>query len=274
MTAALKASLLPGTVPFLLWALLLGVALLFGGPRTSRWARRWLSIVTLAYLLLAMPAIAARLAAGAAHHLPPATLADVSGASAIVVLDGGAAHLDRGELTLWPPARATALRALEAARIYRMLDQSQGPSWVFVTAGNYAAPERVPEGGPLRDALIQLGVPAARVVLDSQSPNTHAHAVSMKAMLSARGVSRFVLVTSATHMPRAVAAFHDVGLQPIAAPAPWHGDSDPSTAASPLLPSADALALSQEAIYEYAGSFYYRIRGWAGRSPNGGPGGE
>jgi uncharacterized SAM-binding protein YcdF (DUF218 family) len=74
------------------------------------------------------------------------------------------------------------------------------------------------------------------------------------------GSRRFILVTSASHMPRAMGFFRKRGLQPIAAPtdylAPRHRrESDD------FFPGANDLTKSEVAIHEYLGLAWETLRG-------------
>jgi uncharacterized SAM-binding protein YcdF (DUF218 family) len=74
------------------------------------------------------------------------------------------------------------------------------------------------------------------------------------------GPQRFILVTSASHMPRAMGLFRKRGLQPIAAPtdhiAPRH-----RLEFDDLVPDGYQLFKSQTAFYEYLGLAWETLRG-------------
>jgi uncharacterized SAM-binding protein YcdF (DUF218 family) len=53
----------------------------------------------------------------------------------------------------------------------------------------------------------QLGVPSSRIVLEDKSRNTDENAVFTKHLVNPKPVERWLLVTSAVHMPRAVGVF-------------------------------------------------------------------
>lgn len=93
MTGFVKL-LLPGSLPFLLAALAVGL-LLLRWPRTHTSGRRWLWSVLALYLLFSLPAgsriVAAPLAWG---FRPIESAADARGANAVVVLDGGTTRSD------------------------------------------------------------------------------------------------------------------------------------------------------------------------------------
>jgi len=96
---------------------------------------------------------------------------------------------------------------------------------------------------------------------EEHSRTTWENAEYSKGILDRDGIHRVYLVTHAWHMPRAVAAFRDVGLDPIPAPT---GFVTPSSAKRgrflALLPSARALELSALAVHEYLGLIWYRLR--------------
>jgi len=79
-------------------------------------------------------------------------------------------------------------------------------------------------------------------------------------MLAERGIGRFVLVTSPTHMKRAMRALRAVGLDPVPSPTPLRGMTERSPWS--LVPDHESLAVSDEATYDVLATFYYRLRGW------------
>jgi uncharacterized SAM-binding protein YcdF (DUF218 family) len=76
----------------------------------------------------------------------------------------------------------------------------------------------------------QLGVPASRLVLEDKSRNTVENAVFTKQLIDPKPGERWLLVTSAVHMPRAVGVFRKAGFPVEAYPVDWH-----------TLPGADVL---------------------------------
>ena len=59
--------------------------------------------------------------------------------------------------------------------------------------------------------LMNLGVPAERVELEDRSRNTVENAVFTKALVDPKPNERWLLVTSAAHMPRAIGTFRQAG---------------------------------------------------------------
>jgi uncharacterized SAM-binding protein YcdF (DUF218 family) len=59
--------------------------------------------------------------------------------------------------------------------------------------------------------LEQLGIPRERVTIESQSRNTAENAIYCKRLVVPKPGERWLLITSAMHMPRVVGAFRQVG---------------------------------------------------------------
>jgi uncharacterized SAM-binding protein YcdF (DUF218 family) len=113
------------------------------------------------------------------------------------------------------------------------------------------------------DPLAELGVPRAALIVDAESRTTRENAVNTAAIFKARGWRSGILVTSAAHMPRALAAFQRVGLNVVPAttgvqvgPTQFNGHLD-------LQMDSEALRRTTEAIKEIVGLLVYRFLGWA-----------
>ena len=78
---------------------------------------------------------------------------------------------------------------------------------------------------------------------------TYEQAITMSRLLPERGISRFVLVTSPIHMPRSIAVFRAMGLDPIPSSSPLRGDSD--AAFWTLMPDRESLSFADGAIHEF-----------------------
>jgi uncharacterized SAM-binding protein YcdF (DUF218 family) len=98
------------------------------------------------------------------------------------------------------------------------------------------------------------------VVLEEQSRSTHENAVYAKEMIRPTSGEKWVLVTSAYHMPRAVAAFQAVDWPVI--PYPLDYRIDPETGLRPDFSLLDGLSASTLAGKEWAGLVGYRVMGW------------
>ncbi len=251
-------TMLPGTLPSLLAALAAGLALL-RWPRTQAWGRRWLLGLLALYALFSVPAgsriVAAPLGWGIASI---ERAADARGAGVVVVLDGGSDRSTLAGRTVERVNGATALRALEVLRVAALLDKP-----LIVVSGGTDDPRDVAftDADALRQMIVRGGIPPDRVVLDSTSLNTRAHACILTKWLRDHGTTAFVLVTSATHIRRAAAAFRAAGATPVPSAAPVL-DERLTRGWDAFWPTEAALTVSVDAMHDYVGLLYYWARGW------------
>ncbi|MNJ37662.1 hypothetical protein D3C77_324910 [compost metagenome] len=97
------------------------------------------------------------------------------------------------------------------------------------------------------------------MTLFENNKDTHDEAVSISAHLKGK---RVALVSSATHLPRAMALYRGQGLD--AVPAPTDYTAKQSQVAQPLysyLPKGRYLMYSEAAIHEWIGVWWARLRG-------------
>src|SRR4029077_16516066 len=105
-----------------------------------------------------------------------------------------------------------------------------------------------------------LGVAHDRITAEEQSRNTIENAVFSRLLADPKPGERLLLVTSASHMPRAIAAFRAAGFPVEAYPVNWHtrGRRD----AAELFPSfAGGLAMTDYAMHEWIGLAAYWLTG-------------
>jgi uncharacterized SAM-binding protein YcdF (DUF218 family) len=251
----LKELFVPGTVVFFLLAATAATLLLYRQPDNGRAGRRLLTALIVFYWLLSTPASAVALIRLLSADHEVRTPADARGATAVVVLGGGMdTYRSRGAV-LQAGSREHSLRALEAARVYHLLDRP----WIVVSGS--LAPEALTEATHMARSLSRLGVPADRVVEEGQSRNTRDHTAYVPPLLAARGVTQFVLVTSRQHMARALRAFRAAGFDPV--PSSPEFFAERRGMLSRFLPSSSALEASTAMLYDLVALLYYRVRGWA-----------
>lgn len=229
-------------------------------PRSAP-ARRVLFVVAIAYAFASIYVVPAAIGRVLSAGYRPFTIADAPpGRTAIVVLGSGAARVqgwDR-QLSIEVTPAVEAARVLEAWRVYRLI----APALVIASGGLLDEDDLSPPSGQnIHDELVRLGVPDARILLETISRNTHDEAVIVAPMLRAHGIEHVVLVTSDVHMRRSLAVFRAQGWNAVPAIAP-----DPARFAMArrawFLPSEDGLDMSQQLMHELLGLPYYRVRGW------------
>jgi uncharacterized SAM-binding protein YcdF (DUF218 family) len=182
---------------------------------------------------------------------------EARGADAVVVLGGGVQTVRTADVVLSQLGPTASLRILEAARVYRLT----GARVVIVSGGiANARLELRPEGEQMAAALVAAGVPSERILLDLQAKNTHDHPRTIRPILEANRIRQFVIVTSPTHMRRALSVFRAAGYDPVPSTSLLRSEHlDPP----PLfLPNDDSIAHSNEALYDYGATALYWWRGW------------
>jgi uncharacterized SAM-binding protein YcdF (DUF218 family) len=104
------------------------------------------------------------------------------------------------------------------------------------------------------------GIPRERIVLENQARNTVENAVLTKALVQPKPSERWLLVTSAHHMPRSVGIFRKAGFPVEAHPVDFRtrGSADLSGLFGSL---AGGLARTDAAMHEWAGLLVYWLTG-------------
>jgi len=105
-----------------------------------------------------------------------------------------------------------------------------------------------------------LGIPASRITLEKQSRNTIENAVYSKTLAQPKPGERWLLVTSALHMPRAIGAFRQAGFAVEAYPVDYQtsGWEDVLNVVGGL---SGGLSGTDKAMHEWIGLIAYRITG-------------
>jgi uncharacterized SAM-binding protein YcdF (DUF218 family) len=170
----------------------------------------------------------------------------------IAVLGGG--QIDSPRLPATSRlSEATAARLIEAVRLHRELPESR-----LILSGG-AVFTASSEAKTMAEAAPNFGIKAKDIILEAQSRDTEEEAIKIREIT---GKDRFILVTSAAHMPRSMALFRKAGLDPIPAPAHFLALERPGKIAPRnFYPSADGLRQSEIAVYEYLGLLWAKIRG-------------
>lgn len=249
---------------FLLLAALAALLRLAGRPRGAGWC---LGLALVVLLVGSNPYLASRFRAGLEGGYTPFAAADAPRADAVVLL-GGALHLP-------VPPRPTAElsdaadRVLYAARLYRAGRAGR----VIVSGGNVFE-----QGGGVRgeswylaELLREWGVPADAIVIEEKSRNTRENALETRKILERERLGTILLVTSAMHMPRALATFRGAGVDAVALPVDYTVGALRRPLILDLLPSAGALQANEQTLREYLGILVYGLRGWLARTSRAAP---
>jgi uncharacterized SAM-binding protein YcdF (DUF218 family) len=135
-------------------------------------------------------------------------------------------------------------RIVEGVRIARAVAGAR-----LVVSGG-AAPGYVASALGYAELARQLGVPQASLIVMDRALDTRQEAEQVHALL---GAEKFILVTSACHMPRAMALMRRAGANPIAAPTAQHVDWVHDWEKHGYLPGSGGLRKTEFALHEYFG---------------------
>lgn len=169
----------------------------------------------------------------------------------IVVLAGG--HGTAPHLPATSQLSSTSLaRVVEGVRLHRRLPHSK-----LVFSGGIVE-KGVSSGAAMAAAARELGVDPQHIVVGPLARDTHKEAVALRHVI---GAKPFVLVTSASHMPRSMALFRKVGLHPIASPSDYKMRSigEQRVHLNLFFPQAGALSNSTAAWHEYLGMLWSKL---------------
>ncbi len=106
-----------------------------------------------------------------------------------------------------------------------------------------------------------LGVDKARLIMDRASRNTYENAQFSKQLAAPKPGERWLLVTSAFHMPRSVGLFRKVGFAVEPCPVDWHVGRDAADIFAFTQFSTDGLVRTDIAVREWLGLVAYWLAG-------------
>ena len=112
----------------------------------------------------------------------------------------------------------------------------------------------------MRALWLSLGVPAQRMTFENRSRNTYENATMTRAIVQPRPGERWLLVTSAAHMPRSMGIFRRAGWNMIAYPVDYRTFGD-ARDVRPTTLALDALRRIDAALHEWIGLLVYRLTG-------------
>jgi len=232
---------------------LIGIALLF--TRFRRLAS-WLIVTSLVLIVFAgYSPLGKILMLPLEQRFPPW---DPSrGAPDGIVVLGGAIEpeisLARGVVAL----NASAERITVTAELAHRYPNAR----IVFSGGTSSLDPNAPREAPIAvKELVALGVAHDRITIDEQSRNTIENAVFSHLLANPKPDERWILVTSAAHMPRAIAVFRAAGFPVEAYPVDYQtsGRNDIIGLNTSLAPG---IVKTDQAIHEWAGLVIYRLAG-------------
>jgi uncharacterized SAM-binding protein YcdF (DUF218 family) len=271
LSKTLGALTVPSNV--LIAFMLIGFVLLF-----TRWARagqRLLIVCVAVFLVVGAMPVGSALTAALENRFP-AWVETAAPPDGIIILGGpvkigisrarGTVELDRSA------ERFTAIPAL--ARRYpnaRIVFTGGSGRLTDNAAGEFSE-------APFAVRLLEsIGIPRERILVEGRSRNTAENASFTKTLVRPKPGERWLLVTSAAHMPRSVASFRGVGFPVEPYPVDWQTDGRRRPWWRWLVPSLGVIGgwgRLDDAAKEWVGLVAYRLAGHttelfpAPRAPN------
>lgn len=236
------------------------------------------AIAILMVVIFSLPIVANSMYASLEGVHPVVPMNDVVAVDVIIVLGG----------SVEPPVHPRIVvelgvagdRVLHAWRLFR----AQKSPLIIVSGGrSYSDSSMQSEAYYMKEVLVELGVPAEKVVLESGSRNTYQNAKNSRTIVgkleiversdetdqhkTPRIVSQVskesvLLVTSAIHMPRALATFQKAGINAMPATTDIRHSTHAVNNVLAWLPNALSLSQSTDVLREWLAIVFYKLRGW------------
>ena len=246
--------------PSTLIALLIGYGSILIWTGWARWGRRFVSIGAILLLVAGLSPLGNALILPLEDRFPRTDL-DAPPPPTGFVLLGGAEDRLVGTARKAPALNEAGERILEAAILAKRFPVAKiafsgGDAGILYKSSSEA------EGAAA--LLTALGVPREQLILEANARDTYENAVFLKEELAKAGLlghgARWVLITSAYHMPRAMGAFRAAGFTV----EPWPVDYRTRGAADltrPFDKVSEGLRRVDTAMREWVGLFAYWLRG-------------
>ncbi len=254
-----KYGLHPLTWVVLLLSAAAVLALFPFSPKRLRWVRLLIMASLLLLVTLSSPLIAIPLIGSLESWYHPPQLTPSDRFDAIVVLGGGID--EKGSLR--PAVEPDSYSKNRTTCGVDLYQQGYAPTLVL-TGGN----DRIFGMGPpiaiaMKRWAVRLGVPESATMIDTEARNTYENATGTKRLL---GPASILLVSSASHLPRAVPVFTKQGFRVTPAPCDYISRNLPRESWDDIdpfdyLPNEVALLHTRKAVEEVAGMVVYWLAG-------------
>ncbi|TCT02437.1 YdcF family protein [Aquabacter spiritensis] len=241
---------------FVLFVGVLGLVIVFLGSRRSGLVL--IALAVAGQLVMGFSPLSQHLLSPLEERFPPF----IPGAERIdgIILLGGAEVPDIALTRGIPAVNDAAERVIVFAALARAY-----PEAALVFSGTSGV---LDGGGPLesaaiREALVDVGIDMARVRFETRARNTAENAAFTRDLVKPNEGARWLLVTSAFHIPRAVGCFRAVGFPVIAAPVDYR-TIDPAALNIVYSRAASGMDMTDLAAKEWVGLLAYYMTGKIG----------
>ncbi|MGD9544683.1 MAG: YdcF family protein [Methylocystis sp.] len=239
-------------VHLFIFVAVIGALLLF--TRWDGWGRALSITSAFALLLMAFGPLGGLLTGPLEARFPPPP-DDMPAPDGVIVLGGA---ID--ERLSASRNRPTVVDAAERLTAPIALKRKYPNARLVFTGGSAAQRDAAyAEADAVQRFWRELGLDQGDVLYERRSRNTYENAVFTRDLLRPKPGERWLLITSAIHMPRAIGAFRQAGFDVIAYPVDYRTSGE-SVLELPRF-ATRALGLVEFAAHEWAGLVAYRLSG-------------
>lgn len=154
-------------------------------------------------------------------------------------------------------------RFIQTAKLYHQKHIKK----IIVSGGNSSiitSRQKFKEGDFVGEQLKLLGIPAQDIIIENKSRNTHENGVFTKRIIDSLKIPPpYLLITSATHLPRSQHVFNKIGLTTTAYACHFTVIDNPVDFPGVLMPSLEAFDLWNTFMKENVGLIIYKLTGKA-----------
>jgi uncharacterized SAM-binding protein YcdF (DUF218 family) len=241
-------------------ALLIGYGAILIWTGWARWGRRFVTIGAVLLLVVGLSPLGNALILPLENRFPRADLDQPPAPAGLIIL-GGAENRLVGSARKAPTLNEAGERLLEGA-ILALRFPNAKVAFSGGDAGILYKSDSEAQGAA--DILTDLGVERGRLVLESNARDTYENAVFLRKELDRGGAfsegTRWLLITSAYHMPRSIGAFRQAGFDV----EPWPVDyrtRGPEDFSKPFDKVSEGLRRVDTATREWVGLLAYWATG-------------
>ncbi len=227
------------------------VSLIWG---SLKFKSKILGLATLLVILSSMPVVANFLANWNEKGYDPISAYHFPNVDGIIVLSGQLVTINRGKQTSYEMAGSidrffTGLRLAKANKNAKLI----------FTRGKMPWKKGLAEGVVLAEMAKDFGVPSNQIAIPKRNAtNTFEEAQAVSSWMGSSDL-KFLLVTSAFHMPRAQKIFESEGLDVTPIPVDFSNAARSLTVLD-YIPNAASLSRTSSSLREQIGRLYYAIK--------------
>lgn len=231
---------------------------LLQATRLARWGRGCVILGAIGVVLAGLSPLGILLARPLENRFPLQSQ-DMPAPTGIVVLSGSIEQMTTAARGGQVQVVAAASRITEAVVLARRYPQAR----LVFTGGSdavFSGDER-DEAQAARTLFIELGIAPERITIERASRNTWENAVFTRRMIDPKPGERWLLITSAWHMPRAIGLFRAAGFDVVPYPVDFETRGTDQELRQPITPASRGLDLVDRMTHEWLGLLAYRLTG-------------